>query len=220
MASGVKRNIADPYPRRAAKARATRIRVLNAARDLFIERGYVATTIGSIAERADVSQETIYVRFGGKRALLAELVDVSIAGDIDNPALLEQGWVQQMRQEPDAHSRLRILTAHGRAILERRADVDAVVRGAASADPEIAALRDRGDEQRFAGQRELLQIVLAGTGVQEGLGLDAAADALYAIGSPDVYRSLVVDRNWDPERFERWYGDTLERLFLEPKMPR
>jgi len=216
MPERVKPSSRPDFPRRRARARATRIRVLDAARVLFIERGYVATTIDAIAERADVSPETIYAVFGTKRSLLAGLVDASIAGDVDATPILEREWVQEMRGEPDPGRRLRMLAGHGRLILERRAAIDEVVRGAASADPEIAALRDLGMEQRFAGQRELLRVVVGATGLREGLDLDTAAAVLYAIGSPETYRLLVVDRGWGGDRFERWYGETLERLLLDP----
>jgi AcrR family transcriptional regulator len=192
------------------------MRVLDAARVLFIERGYGRTTIESIAERADVSPETIYATFGNKRSLLSELVDVSIAGGDGARPILEQGWVGVLRAEPDPHRRVRILAGAGRAILERRAAVDEVVHGASSTDAEIAAIRRRGKVQRHAGQRELLRIVAGPSGLRAGLDLDAAADILYTIGSPETYRLLVVDRGWSGDRFERWYGETLDLLLLDP----
>jgi AcrR family transcriptional regulator len=216
MPERVKPSRTPDFPRRRERARATRIRVLDAARALFIERGYVVTTVDAIAERADVSSETIYATFGNKRSLLAQLVDVSIAGDVNATPILERDWVQEMREEPDPRRRLRMLAREGRWILERRAAVDEVVRGAASADPEIAALRDLGKAQRFAGQREFLRIVVGATGLREGLDLETAADILYAVGSPETYRLLVVDRGWSGAQFEQWYGETLERLFLDP----
>ena len=212
----VKQSRTSEFPRRRERARATRMRVLDAARALFIERSYVATTIDAIAERADVSSETIYSTFGNKRALLSELVDVSIAGDVNATPILERDWVREMREEPDPRRRLRMLARQGRSILERRSAVDEVVRGAAAADPDIAALRDLGKVQRLAGQREFLRIVVGSTGLREGMDLETAADILYAIGSPETYRLLVVDRGWSGARFERWYGDTLERLLLDP----
>src|SRR6266545_6571401 len=111
-----------PYdsPRRRDQARATRQAVLDAGRELFIARGYVATTIEAIAALASVSPETIYAVFGSKRALLSELVDVSIAGGDSAPPILDQAWVQEMRAEPDPRRRLAILARNGRAILERR----------------------------------------------------------------------------------------------------
>ena len=212
----VKQSRTSEFPRRRERARATRMRVLDAARALFIERGYVATTIDAIAERADVSSETIYSTFGNKRALLSELVDVSIAGDVNATPILERDSVREMREEPNPRRRLRMLARQGRSILERRSAVDEVVRGAAAADPDIAALRDLGKVQRLAGQREFLRIVVGSTGLREGMDLETAADILYAIGSPETYRLLVVDRGWSGARFERWYGDTLERLLLDP----
>jgi len=205
-----------PYdsPRRREQARATRHAVLEAARELFIDRGYVATTIDAIAERAGVSPETLYATFGSKRALLTELVDVSVAGGDDQPRIFDQQWVQEMRGEPDPNRRVAILARNGRAILERRAAVDEVVNGAAAADPAIAALAERSRKERYAGQRRLLRIVLGPTGPREGVSFETAADVLYAIGSPETYRLLVGDRGWSGSRFERWYAETLARLIL------
>lgn len=204
------------FARRRQRARATRLRVLDAARALFLELGYAGTTIRAIAARADVSPETVYATFGAKRSLLSRLVDISIAGDDTAPPVIEQGWVQQLREEPDVHRRLRLLAHQGRSILERRAALDDVVRGAASADPEIAALRDRGRAERFAGQREFLRIVVGGGSLREGIDLETAADILYALGSPETFRLLVVDRGWSGDQFEAWYGESLERLLLGP----
>ena len=214
MPERVKSSRTPDFPRRRERARATRARVLDAARALFIERGYVATTIDAIAERADVSSETIYSTFGNKRSLLSQLVDVSIAGDLNATPILEREWVQMIREEPDPRRRLWMLAGQGRSILERRAAIDEVVRGAASADPDIAALRDLGKAQRFAGQREFLRIVVGSASLREGMDLETAADILYAVGSPETYRLLVVDRGWSDSQFERWYGETLERLLF------
>lgn len=200
------------YPRRRRRAEATRGRVLDAARDLFIERGYVGTTIEAIATRADVAPETVYATFGNKRAVLSAVVDVSIAGEADPRPVLEQGWVQELREEPDPHRRAAILGRQGTAILERRHAIDEVVRGAAASDPEIAALRDRGKAQRRAGQLELLRLVIGDASLRPDLDLETAADILYAIGSPETYRLLVIDRDWSPARFKGWYAAGIEAL--------
>ena len=207
------------FPRRRARARETRRRILEAARTLFVERGYVATTIEAVAERAGVSPETIYATFHNKRSILAEVVDVAIAGGPDAPPILDQGWVDELRTTPELRDRVRILAGHGRAILEGRSDVDEVVRAAAASDPEIATLRDRGRADRYAGQRVLLRMTLGPEGTGRAVDPETAADILYAIGSPEVFRLLVVDRGWSGDRFERWYGDTIERLLLGEDRP-
>lgn len=204
-----------PYdsPRRREQARATRGAIVDAARALFIEHGYVSTTIQAVADRADVSPESVYGAFGTKRSLLASVIDVSIAGDDEPVPLLEREWVQAMREEPDPRRRIRILAKNGRLILERIAPINEVLRGGAAADPQIAAAWDRYTEQRLVGQRELVRIV-GGSALREGLSADAAADSLFALGSPEVFRLLTVDRGWTSARFERWYADALARILL------
>jgi AcrR family transcriptional regulator len=205
-----------PYdsPRRREQARATRGAIVEAARALFIERGYVSTTIQAIADRADVSPETVYGAFGTKRSLLASVIDVSIAGDDAPVPVLERGWVRAMRDEPDPRRRIQILAKNGRLILERITPINEVLRGAAAADPEIASLLERYTAQRLDGQRELVRIVAAAASLREGLSADKAADSLFALGSPEVYRLLTVDRGWTPARFERWYAEALIRTLL------
>jgi AcrR family transcriptional regulator len=213
MMENVKPRRAYHSPRRREQARSTRRRVLDAARDSFTQRGYVATTIEAIATRAEVSPETVYAVFGNKRSLLSELIDVSMAGDDAPVPILERAWVQGLRDEPDPRRRLRILARNGRLILERVAPIYEVLRGAASADPEIAALWELNKAQRFAGQSELARILARDT-LGAGVTARVVADTLFAIGSPETYRLLVVDRGWSADRFERWYADTLARLLL------
>lgn len=205
-----------PYesPRRREQARATRMAIVDAARDLFIERGYAVTTIDQIAARAEVSPETVYAAFKNKRSILSRLIDVSIAGDDAPVPILERSWVQEMREEPDPRQRLRILAKNGRLMLERWTPIYEVLRGAAAADPEIASLWELNKRRRFEGQRALLRILTERSHLREGLSPTVATDVLFAMGSPETYRLLVTDRGWSADRFERWYFDALARLLL------
>jgi TetR/AcrR family transcriptional repressor of mexJK operon len=58
-------------PRDPAKLEA----ILDAAYELFLERGIAATTMDSIAERASVSKMTVYANFRDKPALLAAVFE-------------------------------------------------------------------------------------------------------------------------------------------------
>jgi AcrR family transcriptional regulator len=214
MPRTVKPRRAYDSPRRRQQALATRRAVLDAARELFIQGGYVATTIDATAARAGVSPETVYATFKNKRALLSQLLDVAIAGDDAPVPILERSWVQQLRDQADPQRRLQILARNGRLILERTAPIYEVLRGAAAADPEIASLWEHAKAQRFAGQRELLRILTERAPLRHGLPATTAIDILFAIGSPETYRLLVADRGWSADRFERWYADTLARLLL------
>jgi len=54
--------------RRQAAAR-TRVAILDAAREMFTERGYLATPMAAIAERAGVALDTVYASIGRKPEL-------------------------------------------------------------------------------------------------------------------------------------------------------
>ena len=68
---------------------------MDAALRLFLERGYVATTIEAIAREAAVAPATVYQAFGTKQAILARVLDQAIAGDAEPAALLDRDWVKQ-----------------------------------------------------------------------------------------------------------------------------
>jgi AcrR family transcriptional regulator len=59
--------------RRTREREATRELILDAAREMFVERGYEATTMRAIADRIEYTPTAIYHHFLNKEALLAEL---------------------------------------------------------------------------------------------------------------------------------------------------
>lgn len=63
---------APPTHRRRKDARPGEI--VDAALSLFVERGFAATRLDDVAERAGVSKGTVYLYFDSKEALLAEAV--------------------------------------------------------------------------------------------------------------------------------------------------
>src|SRR4051812_20447193 len=64
-----------------ARTRRTRTAVVEAARILFLERGYGGTTIEAISELSDTPQATVYRLFSSKLGILKAVLDASIAGD-------------------------------------------------------------------------------------------------------------------------------------------
>src|SRR5450759_1459871 len=99
MTTGVKR----PYRStlRVAHADSTRLAVVQAAARLFIERGYVATSIESIAEAAGVSRATVFTSVGGKPVLLKKAYDIALVGDDVQVPLAERERSRAIRAEPD-----------------------------------------------------------------------------------------------------------------------
>lgn len=201
--------VMEQRKKRVRDAPGTRRRMLEAARELFVVKGYGATTLKEIADRAGVAVQTIYFTFGNKRVLLKELVDVAIAGDLEPVATMDREWFQEVLAAPTAESHLRLLVRGTRGILERVAPILEMLRAAASADPAIAGQWDDGADPRFAVHLEAARSLVTKPGVRVGSTAEHAADLLFGILSPELYQVFVRDRGWSPEQWEDWVAGTL-----------
>lgn len=195
--------------RQRERSAATRARIREAAGRLFVQRGYPATTIESIAVEADVAVQTVYFVFGNKRALLSEVLDIAIAGDDAPVPLLERPWVAELRQEADPRQAVRLLVHQSSQIVGRQAPLAQALRGAAAVDPEIAGLLAVYQERRLATMTELLRPLAARGALAPDLDLTRAADLVYALSSHELYQLLVVDRGWSPTAWEVWLAELL-----------
>ena len=205
-----------PYAseRRKAQAAETRLHILEAARRLFTEHGYTGTTINTIALEAKVSPETVYAIFGSKRALLAELVGMSVLGNADSTPLLEQEGPQEVRRSKNQHEQIRLFAAGMRQIMPRVGPVFQVMHTAASTEPEIATLLGQVLEQRLEGMRAFVRMVCANGPLRQGLDAQSAAIAVWVLSSAEVHWLLTVDRGWSGDRYEKWLTDILEAVLL------
>ena len=59
---------------RQEQSRETRRRIVEAARTLYLARGYQAVTMADIVERAGVAYQTVYATFGNKLRLTQEII--------------------------------------------------------------------------------------------------------------------------------------------------
>ena len=78
-----------------------------AARRLFLERGFAATTMPAVAAEAAVSVQTVYKVFGTKARLAKAVFDVSMAGDDEPETMLERPALARVRDEPDPRAMFR-----------------------------------------------------------------------------------------------------------------
>ena len=187
---------------------------MQAARRLFLAKGYRATTVAAIAEAAGVHVDTVYELVGRKPALLRELIEQAISGT-DHPVDARQrDYVQAMRAEVDPEKKLRIYAGAVRRIQERMAPLLLALRDAASTEPEARQVWREISERRAANMRLLVDDVRRAGGLRPGLSVEAAADTVWTLNSSEVYVLLTVERGWSPQRFERWLADTWCRLLL------
>ncbi|MCI2420739.1 TetR/AcrR family transcriptional regulator [Saccharopolyspora sp. K220] len=195
--------------KRAKRARQTRLRMLQAAGELFVEHGYAATPLQDIADRAGVAVQTIYFTFRNKRTLLKEVVDTAIAGDDEPIATMDRSWFRAALDAETAEAQLRAHVAGVRHIMERVATISEMLRIAAAADPEIADLWQRDADPRYTVQAAAAKVLVTKPGVRGDLAAEHAADVLFGLLSPELYLLLVRDRGWSPEQWEQWAFDTL-----------
>jgi AcrR family transcriptional regulator len=197
-----------------ARTRLARRAVIAAAQSLFSGRGYAATTIDSISEAADVPAATVYRLFGSKLGILKAMLDLSIAGDEQPVAVQERPAVLELLAEPDPAKLLAGFAAITAAINRRSNAVYRVLESAAGSDPAAAELLADIQRQRDHGQSQLARALARKRLLRKGIREGDAGDVIHALMSPEVFRLLVVDRGWAPQRYEEWLAATLAAQLL------
>jgi len=200
-----------PPGREQARTRAARLAVVDAARHLFVDRGFTATTIAAISAAAAVPEPTVYRLFASKVGILKTLLDLSIAGDDEPVAVPERPGVVSLLDEEDPCRVLAGFAVITTQINQRTSDVYHVLGQAADSDPAAGDLFRTLRDQRDQGQGRIVQILHERRQLRADLDAAHAADIVHAVMSPEVYRLLVVDRGWTPDRYQLWATDTLIR---------
>jgi AcrR family transcriptional regulator len=199
--------------RRQVAAEATQRAIVEAAAQLFAERGYHATSITRIASRAGVAVQTIYNSVGTKHEILSRVLDFAAAGE-RAPVPVPELMRRQAEGEPDPRRIIEQIVELWRGALPRTAPVFALIREAAATDPEVAALERARAAQRLRNYGRAARLLAERGGLRSDLSIDGAAAAVFAIGHPDTYRTLVLDGDWDDDRWATWARTTLEAALL------
>ena len=185
------------------------------ARELFLERGYPATTIAAVARRAGVSADTIYSVFGSKSTLLKEVLDVVIGGDDAQVALLDRAGPQAVRAEPDQRRQLEMFATGITDQLERVRPMDDILRSAAAVDAAAADLRaDLQLRQRRESMRTVVAWIAARGPLRDGLSQEDAAAVVWTLTSPEVHLMLRDTWGWSRGRYAQWLQNTLTATLL------
>jgi AcrR family transcriptional regulator len=196
---------------RAARTRATRRRIVDAAAELFVVEGYAATTLEQVAARAGVAVQTVYFHFGNKRTVLKEAVDVAAVGDDEPVAMLDRPWLEEARTERDPRRVLELWTAYGRSVMERIAPIMRVVRDATVVDPEMAAQWVMNEAETASAFRVLAEQLEAMGALR--VPVDEAVDIILVLSWLDTYL-LLMSRGWTPERWEHFVVESLTHALL------
>jgi AcrR family transcriptional regulator len=208
---------ADVAPRRyvselrARQAQQTRMAVLTAARQMFVERGWAATGVRSVAEQAGVSVKTIYDAFGSKAELFKAVTDVAAAGDHEPVAVMEREQFAALA-EGDLGQRAAAGARLALAVNRRTVDLMRVWRTAADTDAALAQMLTE-DVERQRQTFVAAVTLIAGHEIER-----QRAEGLWALMNEESYRLLVRSCGWTDEQYERWLAETITRL-LDTEQP-
>jgi AcrR family transcriptional regulator len=200
--------------RRRAAALETRRAIVAAARHLFLERGYTATTMAAIAEAAGVSHETVYATLGPKPAVFRHLIEIALSGADEPIPPLERDYTRQVMSEQDPFRLINIYARAMRLTQERVGGLIDVLNHAATTAPELATYLTELIERRAYYTRLIADHLAEIGGLREEVTVQTAADVLFALNSSEFFLLLARDRKWQPDDFERWLADAWKRLLL------
>jgi AcrR family transcriptional regulator len=189
---------------RRARARASQREILDAARELFVQRGYGRTTIAEIARAAGVSPETVYGAFRNKATLLHRVWDITIGGDDEDVVFHDRPEVKALRAEPDLRRRLVGHAAFSTATARRIAPFLIALQGAAASEPAAAQMLAEIGRQRYEGIGVMAREAAA-TG-QLAVSEQECRDVIWAMTDGLLWHRLVHERGWTDEEFAAWLG--------------
>ena len=199
---------------RQTKSAETRQRVLNAAHQMIVERGYRKTTVADIALEAGVHIDTVYALVGRKPVLLRELIEQAVSGTDRGVTPEERNYVKAILAEPDPARKLAIYARAVRHIQARMAPLFLALRDASATEPEAGVVWRDISDRRAKNMRDLVRNLKAADALRDDLSIDEAADTIWATNSSELYVLLTVERGWSADRYEHWLAGTWCRLLL------
>lgn len=204
---------------RRDKAAATRRKIIRAAHDEFIERGFHGATITSIAARAGVAAQTVYFVFHTKPELISAVIDDAVMG-ADEPELPQEApWWAAMDAAPRADEALRHFIRGAAPLFARASAISEILRAAALTDDEVRRTYQYHEDLRQAGFRQAVESVAGKGALRAGLTLDTATDLLMTLYSDSTYQLMTTQRGWGHDQLIDWLCQALPELLLESQSP-
>lgn len=146
--------------------------------------------------------------------MLTELLAIRTVGDDEvGPLRTSTDW-RAMETETDPRRQLALLASIATQIGSRMGDLYEVTAGAAASDPDIAEVYRRQQQTRYTDQRRVARALSRHGALREGLSVTKATDMMWTIANPRTHRSLVGERGWTTQEYERWLADVLADALL------
>lgn len=195
---------------RSQAAEATRARILQASKTLFADRGIDRVTVEQIAKKAGVSASTVFALYKSKAGILRELIRSALFGQRFQVALA------RLKGETDPITLIALTADVARAIYEAESSQLGLIRGVSAFSPALGKLEKEFENLRFQMQKERVKLLFAQSKQRKELTLDEARRIMWMYTSRDVYRLLVHEGGWTPNRYQKWLSSTLVNALVNP----
>ncbi len=212
MADDRKTRRYDASARRAA-AEQTRDRVFDAARSLFVSRGYAATSVADIAERAGVSVDTVYAAGGRKPRLLLTVVDMVLGSSPRPVPADERDYVRAIQAAASGRDKLTEYAEALGGLMPTLAPLLLALRDAGLTDGDCRATWEHVCERRAANMLRLAADLRTSGDVREDLTDQDVADLVWTTNGPEWF-TAYTSRGHDAATYSRMLADLWCRVLL------
>jgi AcrR family transcriptional regulator len=197
---------------RDEQAARTRTRILDAASDLFLERGYGHTTMKDIADLAGVARDTVHAVFGSKARVLTALIDLRLVPDGSVASVRERPDALAVRDEVDQRKQIELFASFITGVSTQLRPVFEILRTASAVEPEMAHVFEEMDRFRMKNMQTYAKWIAARGPLR--VSTRRAGEIIWTLASPDVGRMLCDELGWTQTQHARWLTDTLTRTLL------
>jgi AcrR family transcriptional regulator len=197
---------------RDEQAMRTRTRILDAAADLFLARGYGRTTVKDIADQAGVARDTVHAVFGSKARVLTALIDRLLVPDDSVANVTERPDVQAVKNEVDQRKQIELFAESITQLSTGLRPVFEILRTASAVEPEMAKVFEEMDRYRMQNMQTYAKWLAANGPLR--VTTRRAGEIIWALASPDVGRMFCDELGWTQAQHARWLADTLIRSLL------
>jgi AcrR family transcriptional regulator len=199
-------------PVREEQAARTRTRILDAASELFLERGYARTTMKDVADRAGVARDTVHAVFGSKARMLTALIDLRLVPDSSVASVTQTSDAQAVKDEVDQRKQIELFATFIAGLSTQLRPVFEILRTASAVEPEMASVFEEMDRFRMNNMQTYAKWIATRGPLR--VSPKRAGEIIWALGSPDVGRMLCNELGWTQTQHARWLADTLIRTLL------
>jgi AcrR family transcriptional regulator len=198
--------------RRAARRAQTEMRFVEAATELFVERGYAATTLADVAECAGLAPRTLYLRFATKADLFQRCIGVAIATDADAAPIAERPWMTATMTAPTLSERVGLMATVTASLMSRSGDLLAVAQQAAATEPAIAAAAQAGRNETRRVIGEFWRRIDADGLLPAGCDIEWLTETATLLAHADTFLLLQRTTGWDIPSYQNWLEKSWTRL--------